>query len=292
MLVPRPSSQSSAWASRLCPRRRIPTSGPHLADFLPPLTALPRNATACGAVKTRPLKRSKARPLFAPLPPLHTPHPHPRSPSPPYPSPLLPLAVPQKARDGPVLVSEGSSGKADRRENLVSSHPASAATHRNLVSSRRGEGAKTVRNEDNNKPKKCSQRPGALEPTPSLSETGARLVGEGGRLNSQAGPRDRLHGARRRSRGRSKKKKRKIHCKARGRRRRAVAMRGVWILLEHMKWKKGTDGGGCVGGGKKIKREDRCSRILCCTTATQEEIQGSVCILPGSCKKKKKNQSQ
>lgn len=48
--------------------------------------------------------------------------------------------------------------------------------------------------------------------------------------------------------------KRKIHCKARGRRRRAVAMRGVWILLEHMKWKKGTDGGGCVGGGKKIKR--------------------------------------
>lgn len=34
-------------------------------------------------------------------------------------------------------------------------------------------------------------------------------MGEGGRLNSQAGPRDRLHGARRRSRGRSKKKKEK-----------------------------------------------------------------------------------
>lgn len=39
-----------------------------------------------------------------------------------------------------------------------------------------------------------------------------------------------------------------------GRRRCAVAMRGVWILLGRMKWKKGTDGGG-VGGGKKIKRE-------------------------------------
>lgn len=35
-----------------------------------------------------------------------------------------------------------------------------------------------------------------------------------------------------------------------GRRRCAVAMRGVWILPEHMKWKKGTDGGG-VGGRKK-----------------------------------------
>lgn len=41
----------------------------------------------------------------------------------------------------------------------------------------------------------------------------------------------------------------------RGRRRRcAVAMRGVWILLEHMKWKKGTDGGG-VGGRREKKKE-------------------------------------
>lgn len=89
MLVPRPSSQSSAWASKLCPRRRIPTSGPHLADFLPPLTALPRNATACGAVRTRPLKRSKARPLFAPslpsIPPTHIRDHHPlRTPLPFY----------------------------------------------------------------------------------------------------------------------------------------------------------------------------------------------------------------
>lgn len=43
-----------------------------------------------------------------------------------------------------------------------------------------------------------------------FSETGARLVGEGGTLNRQAGLRDRLHGARRRSR------ERKMHCKARG----------------------------------------------------------------------------
>lgn len=54
------------------------------------------------------------------------------------------------------------------------------------------------------------------------------------------------------------------------RRRRAVAMRGVWILLERMKWKKGTDGDGGVagkGGKKKKKRKERCSRILCCATA-------------------------
>lgn len=48
-------------------------------------------------------------------------------------------------------------------------------------------------------------------------------------------------------------------------------MRGVWILLERMKWKKGTDGdGGVAGRGGEIKREDRCSRILCCATATQD----------------------
>lgn len=50
----------------------------------------------------------------------------------------------------------------------------------------------------------------------------------------------------------------KIHCKAEeggwqckgvgsgG----AVAVRGVWISAEYMKWKKGTDGGD-VGGGRK-----------------------------------------
>ena len=45
------------------------------------------------------------------------------------------------------------------------------------------------------------------------------------------------------------------------------------------------------GGEKKGKREDRCSRILCCTTATRGggEIQGRVCILPRGCKKKKKS---
>lgn len=65
-------------------------------------------------------------------------------------------------------------------------------------------------------------------------------MGEGGTLNRQAGPRDRLHGARRRSR----EGERKSTARRGGRRRCAVAMRGVWILLEHMKWKKGTDGGG------------------------------------------------
>lgn len=63
----------------------------------------------------------------------------------------------------------------------------------------------------------------------------------------------------------------KIHCKAVVGAAAAAACccyeRGVDIV-EHMKWKKGTDGGGDgVGGVKKIKRADRCSRILCCTTA-------------------------
>lgn len=104
-------------------------------------------------------------------------------------------------------------------------------------------------NEDNNKAKNAARGPEAVEPTPSLSEIGARLLGEGGTVSRQAGPRDRLHGARRKSRGRE------IHCKARGRR--AVAMRGVWITPEHMKWKKGTDGGSV--GGRMKKRDARCS---------------------------------
>lgn len=41
-------------------------------------------------------------------------------------------------------------------------------------------------------------------------------------------------------------------------------MRGVWILPERMKWKKGTDGGGVGREGKK--RQDRCSRVLCWST--------------------------
>lgn len=40
-------------------------------------------------------------------------------------------------------------------------------------------------------------------------------------------------------------------------RRCAVAMRGVWILLEYMKWKKGTDGGGVGGKGKKKETAQR-----------------------------------
>lgn len=97
-------------------------------------------------------------------------------------------------------------------------------------------------------------------------------MGEGGPRARQAGPRDRLPGARRRRQGKGEEKK--THCKERregGRRgelRCAVAMRGVWILVEHMKWKKEgqmvvllEEGG---RGRKKIKKErDRCSRILC-----------------------------
>lgn len=33
-------------------------------------------------------------------------------------------------------------------------------------------------------------------------------------------------------------------------------MRGVWILLEYMKWKKGTDGGGVGGKGEKRDRAE------------------------------------
>lgn len=71
-----------------------------------------------------------------------------------------------------------------------------------------------------------------------------------------------------------------------GRRGGAVAMRGVWILLEHMKWKKGTDGGG-AGGRKKIKRVDRCSRILrfkgesaFCTAVVEEKKKSKPMSVP------------
>lgn len=43
----------------------------------------------------------------------------------------------------------------------------------------------------------------------------------------------------------------------------AVAMRGVWIFLEYMKWKKGTDGAGVGGKGEKENVQRRRSRLLC-----------------------------
>ena len=47
------------------------------------------------------------------------------------------------------------------------------------------------------------------------------------------------------------------------------------------------------GGEKKGKREDRCSRILCCTTATRGgRFKGESAFCPEVVKKKKKNQSQ
>lgn len=45
------------------------------------------------------------------------------------------------------------------------------------------------------------------------------------------------------------------------------------MVVEHMRGKKGTDGGGREGEEREgrreeIKKEDRCSCILCCTTHT------------------------
>lgn len=126
----------------------------------------------CVAVKTRPLERS--RPRLAPsLPPSRS-----SSPRTPFP---LPLAVPRKLG----LVQFGFQKEARRPCNILS--PV-AATHRNFVSSCRRECAKNPSNPRQQQAQKCSQRPEAPKLTPSLSETAAQLVGEGGTV----GARDRL----------------------------------------------------------------------------------------------------
>lgn len=77
----------------------------------------------------------------------------------------------------------------------------------------------------------------------------------------------------------------------RRRRRRAVAMRGVWILLEHMKWKKGTDGGG-VGGRKKEKEKKERVGVLAFSAVLQPHrgrFKGVSAFCPAVVKKKKKS---
>lgn len=68
-------------------------------------------------------------------------------------------------------------------------------------------------------------------------------------------------------------------------------MRGVWILLEYMKWKKGTDGGGVGGKGEK-KRPRRGGALA--FSAGVEGNQGSVYILSCHCggNKKKENANE
>lgn len=118
---PRPRLWVKTVPREARPRTRL--VNPHLPDFLPPSPTLPRRA--CGAVKTRPLERSRPR-LTPPslLPPLCPPS---RSSSLRTPFPL-PLAVPRKLR----LVQFGFQREAREPCNLLAPL---AATHLNFVSS-------------------------------------------------------------------------------------------------------------------------------------------------------------
>lgn len=65
-------------------------------------------------------------------------------------------------------------------------------------------------------------------------------------------------------------------------------MRGVWILLEHMKWKKGTDGGG-VGRRKKRERGYVFTYSLLCSSHIGGDSRERLNFCPEVMKKKKKN---
>lgn len=71
-------------------------------------------------------------------------------------------------------------------------------------------------------------------------------------------------------------------------RRCAVAMRGVWRLLEYMKWKKGTDGAGGGGKEKKKKRERAEEARCCCRGRTKGASTFYPAIVGGEKKKKRK----
>lgn len=80
----------------------------------------------------------------------------------------------------------------------------------------------------------------------------------------------------------------KFTARRAGRRRCAVAMRGVWILLEHMKWKKGTDGGG-VGGRKKNKKRVGVLAFSAVLQQHRGKVKGVSAICPAVVKKEKKS---
>ena len=127
-----------------------------------------------------------------------------------------------------------------------------------------------------------------------MSETGARLVGEGGTLNRQARPRDRLHGARRRAQGKGK-----IHCKARGAAalcccyERGVEMAGAHEMEERDRWWWCWREGG--RRRRKKKQKERIGVLAFSAlywSYNRGKMQGSVCIFPSSCKKKKKKKKK
>lgn len=67
-------------------------------------------------------------------------------------------------------------------------------------------------------------------------------------------------------------------------------MRGVWRLLEYMKWKKGTDGAG--GGGKEKKKENAQRRRAAVVEGEPRERPHFILPLWGGEKKKKENANE
>lgn len=154
------SFSASGVSEKPLPARRVPTHGPHLTDFLPPSPTHPPTYTAVRWRQGRWSEVGLGSPSIQPPP-----CPPSRSSSLRTPFPL-PLAVPRK----PELVQFGFQREAGTPCNILSPPD---STHRNFVSSCRGECAKNLSNQRQQQAQKCSQRLEAPKLTPSLSETGA-----------------------------------------------------------------------------------------------------------------------
>lgn len=162
------SSAADPAASRglvlsLRPLRRISASGPRLADFLPPPTALPcRYRLRCGEDKA-----AKAEQLGLGFPPSCSapcPHPPPRPPSLRTPLSRYLSRFPRKLELVRFWFPREARGKADwREEKKTKQNPLSTLTQLRLLltgiscQAVAKERARTVRNEDNNKAKNAAR---------------------------------------------------------------------------------------------------------------------------------------
>ena len=183
---------------------------------------------------------------------------------PPYPSLPLPLAVPQKARAGPVLVSEGSSGKADRVKKIPCP-PIRLPLLLTGISCRAAE---------EKVPNPCeTETTTSLKMQPQTRGSRADAIFEWNRSTAGGG------GGNTEPSGRAKGPSAWCEAKIQGKKNPLQGAGGggavllLWegcgYCLSTWNGRKGQMVVVLEGGEKKGKREDRCSRILCCTTATR-----------------------
>lgn len=198
------------------------------------------------------------------LPPPYPPFPPPRSSSLRTPLWLYLSQFPQKARAGPVLVSERSSGKADRVK--ISRRPIRLPLILTGISCRAAE---------EKVPEPCeTETTTSLKMQPETRGSRADAIFEWNRSAAGGG------GGNTEPSGRAQGPSAWCEAKIQGKKNslQGAGGGGVLLLWEGCGYCLSAWNGRkgqmvmvvLLEGGGGIKREDRCSRILCCSTATQD----------------------